>query len=515
MVHLHLHTDFSALDGASKSDNYIKIAKELGHPAITILDHGNASGWLTHYQKCTSKGIKPILGMEAYLNDNLDGKISKEEAESIDNSAKNTHQSIIIKNQKGYENLNKLIYRSFTEGYYYKGRITTEWLFENKEGLIVTSSCMASKFARLIEEGKEREAEERILAFKREFGDDFYAELQFNEIEQQKAYNRFILKMIKKHDLQPILTGDVHYARPEDNRLQDILIAINQSQPVGRAFSLQARELYYTNFADFHDMNKRLGFDYPEHYVDMCLDNTLKVAEKCQFEFDMVNDKYPKYEATDDVVKYFKTNDTKEIITKLSFAKLKQKLNQYRKNNVVVMTEELERKYHDRLDYELKVIEEKKVLDYFLVVWELIRFCNDNDIVTGPGRGSAAGSLLSWCLDITKIDPVRFDLYFERFLNPERKCLTQKNSILMSDGSRKNVTELSVGDFIKAEKSNQPIAEIQKRKLEEHESIFKITSETGIEIEITGNHILPVIRDGIRIEIMAQDLLPTDLIFII
>ena len=423
MVHLHLHTDFSALDGASKSDNYIKIAKELGHPAITILDHGNASGWLTHYQKCKSKGIKPILGMEAYLNDTLDGKLSREEAESIDNSAKNTHQSIIIKNQKGYENLNRLIYRSFTEGYYYKGRITTEWLLENKEGLIVTSSCMASKFARLIEEGKESEAEERILLFKREFGDDFYAELQFNEIDQQKAYNRFILKMIKKHDLQPILTGDVHYARPEDNRLQDILIAINQSQPVGRAFALQARELYYTNFSDFHDMNRRLGFNYPEHYVDMCLDNTLKVAEKCSFEFDMVNDKYPKYEPTPDVVSYFKTDDTKEIARKLAFAKLRQKLEKYRQNGVVSMTEELEKKYHERLEYELKVIEDKKVLDYFLVVWELIRFCMKEGIATGPGRGSSAGSLLSWCLDITKIDPVRFDLYFERFLNPERKSM--------------------------------------------------------------------------------------------
>jgi DNA polymerase-3 subunit alpha len=423
MVHLHLHTDFSTLDGASKSTNYVKLAKEFNHPAITILDHGNASGWLTHFQKCKSAGIKPILGMEAYLNDNLDKNISKEEAESVDNSAKNTHQSIIIKNQEGYVNLNKLIYRSFTEGYYYKGRITTEWLIENKKGLIVTSSCMASKFARLIQEGKEKEAEERILLFKREFGDDFYAELQFNEIEEQKIYNKFILKMIKKHDLQPILTGDVHYAKPEDNRLQDILIAINQSQPVGKAFSLQARELYYTNFENFHEMNKRLGFNYPEHYVDFCLDNTLKVAEKCNFEFEMTDDKYPKYEATPDVVKYFKTENTTEIIQKLSKAKLKQKLKDYEQTGVVQITPEKEKTYYDRLDYELKVIEDKKVLDYFLVVWELIRFCKDNDIATGPGRGSAAGSLLSWCLDITKIDPVRFDLYFERFLNPERKSM--------------------------------------------------------------------------------------------
>jgi intein/homing endonuclease len=149
-----------------------------------------------------------------------------------------------------------------------------------------------------------------------------------------------------------------------------------------------------------------------------------------------------------------------------------------------------------------------------MVVWELIRFCKENGVSSGVGRGSAAGCLLSWCLDITKIDPVRFDLYFERFLNPERKCLTEKNSILMADGSRKNITDLNVGDLIKAEKSNQPIVEIQKRILEEHEYIFKITSQNGIEIEITGNHVLPVLRDGIRIEIMAKELMSSDFIFV-
>ncbi len=422
MAHLHLHTEFSTLDGVSRSSSLIKLAKEYNHPAITILDHGNASGWLTHYQQCKAANIKPILGMEAYLTDNLEKTTKKEDNENKDDSEKNTHQSIIIKNQEGFVNLNRLIYRSFTEGYYYKGRITTEWLLENKKGLIVTTSCMASKFARLIKEGKFDEAEERIKLFKREFGDDFYAELQFNEIPDQKEYNNFILKMIKKHDLQPILTGDVHYAEPEDNKLQDILIAISQKKPVGEAFSLQARELYYTNFSNFHEMNKRLGFNYPEHYVDLCLDNTLKVAEKCNFEFD-TSDKYPKYEITPDVQNYFKTTDTKEIIYKLANAKLKKKLSEYKINKIVEITEEKEKQYYDRLAYELQVVSDKNVLDYFMVMWELIRFCKDNDVETGPGRGSSAGSLLAFCLDITKIDPIRFDLYFERFLNPTRKNL--------------------------------------------------------------------------------------------
>lgn len=387
MVHLHLHTDFSILDGASRAQDYVKLALEYNHPAITILDHGNMSGTLKFYMACKEKGIKPILGMEAYLNDNLTEKIDKQDAESIDKSRSNSHQSILVKNQEGFQNINKLTYLSFKKGYYYKGRITTDWLLENKNGLLVTSSCMASKFARMIEEGKEHEAEERIKLFIKEFGEDFYAELQFNEIPQQKVYNRFILKMIKKYDIQPILTGDVHYALPEDNKLQDVLIAINQKKPLGQAFALEARRLNYTSVADFHDLNKEFGFNYPEKFINTCLENTIKVAEKCNFEFEMDKEKYPKYEPTKEVITAFKTEDTKEIITKLANFKLKKKLKEYKKNGLVNITPEKEKEYYDRLAYELKVIEDKKMLDYFLVVWELIRFCKENDIDTGPGRG--------------------------------------------------------------------------------------------------------------------------------
>lgn len=523
MVHLHLHTDFSALDGASKSSEYVKLAKEYNHPAITILDHGNMSGTLTHFQKCKAVGIKPIIGMEAYLNDDIKARPNnKEDADSTDNSRSNSHQSIIIKNKEGYVNLNKLTYLSFTEGYYYKGRITTEWLFENKKGLIVTSSCAASLFSRLLEAGKEKEAEERIKLFKREFGDDFYAELQFNEYINekgygQKEYNRFILKMIKKHDLQPILTGDVHYANPGDDKLQDVLIAINQRLPIGEgkgyAFHLSTRQLYYSSVEDFHRLNKEMGFNYPEDFVDKCLENTLKVAEKCTFEFETNVEKFPKYEPTPDVVNYFNADDTKTIITKLSHAKLKQKLNIYKKNNVVKVTPEVEQQYIDRLNYELKVIEDKKMLDYFLVVWELIRFCEQNDISIGPGRGSASGSLLSWCLGITKIDSIRFNLYFERFLNPERKCLTKNNYVLMANGKHKKIDIIEVGDIIQAENGPATVLEVIERKLDKNEEIYEIESEDGAKIELTGNHIIPIIRNNIRIEVRVDKLMETDLLF--
>lgn len=513
MVHLHLHSDFSLLDGASQSEKYVKKALEYNHPAITILDHGNASGWFTHYEKCKAAGIKPIFGMEAYLNDNLDKKLSKIDAESIDNSKKNTHQSILIKNKEGYVNLNKLIYRSFTEGYYHKGRITTEWLFENKKGLIVTSSCMASKWARLIELGKESEAEDRIKMFLNEFGEDFYAELQFNEIEQQKPYNKFILKMIKKYDIKPILTGDVHYAEKEDNRLQDVLIAINQKMAVGQSFALQARHLNYSSAEDFVKLNKDFGFNYPEKFLEKCLENTIEVSNKCNFEFETNVEKYPKYEPTEDVISYFKTNDTKEIISKLAHAKLKQKLNEYKKDNIVEITPEKKQEYIDRLNYELKVIEEKNMLDYFLVVWELIRFCEKNSISIGPGRGSSAGSLLSFCLGIVDIDPVNFNLYFERFMNPERKCLTKNNYILMSNGTNKKINKLKLGDKVQAETGEATVLEILTRKLEQDEQVFEIESEDGATIELTGNHIIPIIRNSQRIEIRVDELLETDYIF--
>ena len=417
MVHLHLHSDFSLLDGAGGADGYIKLAKDCGHKAIAITDHGNMSGTLVFYQKCKAAGIKPIIGMEAYLNDEL-GKHEEQKFEGHD-----THQSIIIKNQEGFINLNKLTYKAFTEGYYRRGRITTDWLIENKSGLIITTSCMASKIARLVGEGKEAEAEERLKLLMREFGDDLFAELQFNEVPEQITYNRFILRMVKKYSLMPILTNDVHYALPEDNRLQDVLISINQRTTINdpNAFKLSARQLNYSNAEDFHRMNKEFGFNYPESFVDLCLENTLKVSEKCTFEFETDVNKYPKYTPTPDVVDVFKTENTTQIITKLAHGKLKQKIKKYQENGVVKMDDEKIKQYKDRLDYELKVIGDKGMLDYFLVVWELIRFCKKENISVGPGRGSAAGSLLSYCLEIVSIDPMRFDLYFERFLNPERK----------------------------------------------------------------------------------------------
>lgn len=638
-VHLHCHTYHSILDGAGSIDDYIKRAKEFGHPAIAITDHGTMSGTFEHYQKCKSAGIKPIIGVEAYLNDRM-GKFANKQDEGKDN-----HQIILVKNKDGFVNLNKLVYRSMTEGFYYRPRITTDWLLENKNGLIVTSSCLASKFSQLILSGKENEAEEFFKLFLREFGDDFYAEIQLNEatskegVHIQKLYNDFVIRMSQKYDIMPILTGDVHYAFPEDNKLQDTLIAINQHEKIGDAFSLQTRNLYYSNGEDFHNFNKQFGFNYDEKFLDMCLENTIKVADKCNFEFETGVEKYPIYEPTKDVISYFNTNNNAEIIKKLAHAKLMQKLKKYQEIGMFNVDEEFVKKYQDRLEYEISVIESKKMLDYFLVNWEIIRDYRSKGFEVGPARGcfvpnsrvkmadgmyapidtiqigdkvidafgderevidtlsydieediielefedgriiectldheiltenrgwvqakdltgddsissidgvfaklknrkiknykgrvfdltienthsyniegigvhnSAAGSLLSWCLDITKIDPVRFELYFERFLNPERNCLTENCYVLMKDGSYKKITDIKVGDPAMTENGLGNLVQIHERQLEDEEDVFEIETEGGTIIQLTGNHIVPVIRSGERIEVRVDEILLTD-----
>ncbi len=478
MVHLHLHSSYSLLDGSAKIDDYVSLAKDYHHPAITLIDHGHASGTFEFYNKCKAAGIKPIIGMEAYLNDEMD----KHEEKSYE--GKDTHQSIIIMNKEGFVNLNKLTYRSFTEGYYRRGRITTEWLIENKSGLLITSSCMASKMARLIEEGKEQEAEERIKLLMREFGNNFVAELQFNEIPQQKKYNHFILRMIKKYSLTPILTGDVHYSSPENNRLQDVIISINQHKSVDdpTAFKLQARHLYYSNRDDFYKMNKEFGYNYPDKFIEECLDNTLKVADKCNFEFETDVEKFPKYEPTPDVIEYFKETGTKEIITKLAHAKLKQKLNIYKKNGLVKIDDEVIQKYKDRLDYELKVIDDKKVSDYFMVVWELIKFCKENDIATGPGRG----------------------------------CFLPGSRVKMSNGLYSSIEIIDIGEeVIDAYGNKQTVIDVLSYDIEE--DIVELEFENKIKIRCTLDHeFLTSNRSWVKAndltnedEIMEVDYLPT------
>ena len=380
-VPLGLHTYHSILEGAGSVDEYISKAKKNKHSALAITDSATLSGTFEFYNKCKSNDIKPIFGIEMLLNDNI-GKFEDKKYEGDNFKIK-----IFIKNKEGYENLNKLLYLANTEGYYKQGRITTNWLLENKKGLIVSTSCVDSRLASFVLMGREVDAENYFNMLRSEFEDDLIIELKMNKFSTQKRFNNFLLKMFKKYGTTPVLTNDVFYPEKDDSILQDVLASLKQQRPITFASLKENRELWYFEYSDFLDINSKYEFKYPKKFIDFCLKNTIKIAEKCNFEFETGIEKYPRYEPTEDVVKYFKTDVPEEIIKKLAFAKLKQKLKKYQENKLVEVTKEKISEYVDRLNYELHVIESKKMLDYFLVNWEIINFYRKQGYDIGPARG--------------------------------------------------------------------------------------------------------------------------------
>jgi len=506
---LGLHTFHSILDGAGSVDVYIDKAQSLGHTSMAITDNATLSGTFEFFQKCNKKGIKPVFGIEIFLNDNIG--LFEEKALEGDNFK----VKIFIKDKIGYSNLNHLLYLANTEGYFKKeGRITTEWLLKYKEGLIVSTSGLDSKLASMALRGREKEAENYINMLRTEFGEDLIIEFKFSRFPTQKQYNNFLIKMMRKYNIMPVVSNDTYYPEKDDSIIQDIVTSIKQHRPIDKCFLKENRELWYFGSEDYRTMNVRHNFNYPDNFLELCMANTLKVADKCNFEFETGEEKYPRYEPTQDIVDYFKTDKPDEIIVKLAFAKLKQKINKYKENGIVNMTDEKVKEYVDRLNYELKVIESKKMLDYFLVNWEIVNYYRGTGHDIGPARGSAAGSLLSYCLDITKIDPIRFDLYFERFLNPERNCLTTSCNVMLKDGSYKNIVDVEVGDPVQTEHGLGTLVQKHERELKEGENVFEIESEDGAKIQLTGCHIVPVFRGGERIEVRVDEIIETDQLFV-
>lgn len=445
---LGLHTFHSILEGAGSAGEYVNIAKALGHTAMAITDNSTLSGTFDFYNKCKSKGIKPIFGIEILLNDN----IGKFEDKSIEGD--NFKMKLFIKNEVGYHNLNHLIYLSNTEGYYNKeARIRTEWLLKYKEGLIASTSGVESKLASMVLRGKEVEAENYLNMLRTEFGDDLIIELKLNKFHTQKQYNNFLLKMMRKYNIMPVLSNDTYYPKKDDSVLQDVVTSIKQQRPLSYCQLKENRELWYFSSSDFKEMNKKYDFNYPEQFLELCMSNTLKVAEKCNFEFETGIEKYPRYEPTQDVIDYFKTDKPDEIIKKLSFAKLKQKIKKYQENGIVKMTEEKIQEYVDRLNYELQVIESKKMLDYFLVNWEIINFYRKQGYDIGPARG----------------------------------CFVPGSRVKMSDGMYAPIDTIEIGDkVIDAFGDERKVIDTLEYDIEE--DIVELEFDDGRIIECTLDH---------------------------
>lgn len=388
-VHLHLHTEYSLLDGACRIDRLFEDVKSKGQTAVAITDHGVMYGVMDFYKKAKAVGIKPIIGCEVYVAPG-----SRFEKRKTGETPYN-HLVLLCKNQKGYENLIKMVSLGFTEGFYTRPRIDKELLEKHSEGLIALSACLAGEIPSAILYGEYNKAKKTAEYFKNLFGEEnFYLELQNHGIKEQLIVNAGLKKLSKETGIGLVCTNDVHYVSREDSKMQEVLLAIGTGKKLGDAdlMSFETDEFYLKS----GDEMASLFADTPE-----AISNTVKIAEMCNLEFEFHKLKLPVFDIGDkNHLEYLKEMALKGL-QKFYGTNVKQTVK-------------------DRLNYELSVIEKMGFVDYFLIVQDYVAFAKNNGIPVGPGRGSGAGSLVAYCIGITGIDPIKYDLLFERFLNPER-----------------------------------------------------------------------------------------------
>ena len=389
-THLHVHTEYSLLDGSNKIKEYVKRVKELGMDSAAITDHGAMYGVIDFYRACKEEGINPVLGCEVYVAPN-----SRFDREVTGGDDRYYHLVLLAENNKGYENLMKIVSRGYTEGYYYKPRVDMEVLREFHGGIIALSACLAGEVPRYIEKGLIEEAEQAALKYQECFGkDNYFLELQDHGIPAQSTVNTALIGMSRKLDIPLVCTNDVHYTYAEDVEPHDILLCIQ----TGKKLSDENRMRYEGGQYYVKSEEEMKGL-FP--YAWEAVENTQRIADRCHVEIEFGVTKLPKYEVPEGFD---------------SWTYLKYLCEKGMKERYPEGGEGLDQ----RLSYELGVIREMGYVDYFLIVWDYINYAREHDIPVGPGRGSAAGSIVSYCLRITDIDPIKYSLLFERFLNPER-----------------------------------------------------------------------------------------------
>jgi DNA polymerase-3 subunit alpha len=392
--HLHVHSHYSLLDGLPKIDELLDYCQILGMDAIALTDHGAIYGAVEFYKKAKERNIKPIIGAELYL------AYEKMHQKRVGIDDKRYHIVLLVKNAQGYKNLVKLITKSYLEGFYYKPRIDEDLLAQHAEGLICLTACIQGKIPKLILEKKFDEAEKTALKYLEFFGrENFYLELQHHpNIKEQKIVNEALIKIGKKHGIPLVATNDAHYLRPEDAESQDILMLINTGADPNDPERLTMR-------ADDFSLRKPEEMINSFKNIPEAIENTEKIVSLCNFEFELGKVKLPVFPTPDGT-------PANEYLKKLCFEGLRKRYGEKPKEEVI-----------KRLNYELEVIEKTGFSSYFLIVQDVVRWARENRIVVGPGRGSVGGSLVAYCLGITNIDPLRYNLLFERFLNPERISL--------------------------------------------------------------------------------------------
>ena len=389
-THLHVHTEYSLLDGSCKIRELTDRAKELGMDSMAITDHGVMYGVIDFYRAARESGIKPIIGCEVYVAPG-----SRFDREMGSGEDRYYHLVLLAENNQGYANLMKIVSRGFVDGFYYKPRVDYEVLREYHEGIIALSACLAGEVQRFLQRGMYEEACRSALRYQDIFGkENFFLELQDHGIPMQKTVNQGLLRMSRDLGMDLVATNDIHYIFAEDDKAHDILLCIQTGKKVS-----DENRMRYEGGQYYCKSEEQMRALFP--YAQDAIDNTHKIAGRCNVEIEFGVTKLPKY----DVPEGF---DSWSYLNHLCLEGMKKR---YPKDDGTL---------RERLDYELNVICSMGYVDYFLIVWDFIHFAKSNDIIVGPGRGSAAGSIVAYCLEITDIDPIRYDLLFERFLNPER-----------------------------------------------------------------------------------------------
>lgn len=389
-THLHVHSHYSLLDGSAKIDQILDACQELKMPSIALTDHGSMYGLVEFYKKAKKRGVRPILGCEAYLTpDSMHQK-----RPNID--IKRYHLILLVKNKQGYQNLVKLTTKAYLQGFYYKPRIDKKLLKKHAQGLIGTSACIAGQIPRMIVSNKIDQAEKLALEYQEIFGPgNFYLEIQHHPgLPEQEQVNKALIEIGRKYKIPLIATNDVHYVKSEDAQAQDVLMSIQTDKRLADQdrltmdddFSLRSTEQMIKDFK----------------HIPEAIENTQKIVEKCNFELELNKIQLPHFELSDN-----QTHD--QYLKKLCQAGLKKRT-----------FEKDPKQVQKRLDYELKIIKQTGFASYFLIVQDFVNWAKSKKIVVGPGRGSAPGSLISYLINITDIDPLKYDLLFERFMNPER-----------------------------------------------------------------------------------------------
>ena len=390
-VHLHIHSEFSLLDGANRIKDLPVRAKELGMDAMAITDHGVMFGVIDFYKACKANGIKPIIGCEVYVaprtrfdkDPNIDGKYS--------------HLILLAKNNEGYKNLAKLVSIGYTEGFYYKPRIDHEVLEKYHEGLVCCSACLAGEVNQAILANDMEKAKEIALWHKNIFGEDYYLEIQNNGVKEQVLANQKLIELSHELDIPLVATNDAHYLKREDAYNHEVLLCIQTGKRMTDEdrMRFETDELYVKSPEEMSDYFRNV----PE-----AIENTVKIAEKCNVEFEFGHTILPNYEVPAEFLTHY------DYLEDLTMKGLQERYGEKSSDNEIM----------ERAKYELSVIKKMGYVDYFLIVWDYIHYAKTHDIPVGPGRGSGAGSIVAYSIGITDIDPIKYNLIFERFLNPER-----------------------------------------------------------------------------------------------